>query len=379
MKNLQKTSMPFFLLGGSLFIILILVLQLPGIQTASPSFLQNPTFLSLGTIFLTGLITGGLTCLAVQGGLLASSIATRTQENLEQHTKTTGHAGPILAFLVSKLIAYTVLGFFLGMLGSVLDLSVGTRVILQFAVVFFMIGTAFNLLNVHPIFRYFAIQPPRFITRIIRRNSKSSNFFAPAFLGALTIFIPCGTTQAMMALSIASGNPIFGSAILFTFVLGTSPLFFILGYAAARAGGVLSKNFTRIAAAAILLLAIYNLDGALALSGSSFTFSNVVSAVFARETQNPTESVSDKAIIEIVSSGYSPSSLQVKKGSTITLTLKNTGGYGCQQAFVIPSMNYQRVIAPGQEDTFTFKAPDTAGDIPFMCSMGMYRGVIKVI
>ena len=111
---------------------------------------------------------------------------------------------------------------------------------MQILVGIFMLGTALNLLDVHPIFRYFVIQPPKFLTRLVRKQSKSTHFakasrveadmFAPAILGALTIFIPCGTTQAMMALAIGSGSPFLGASVLFAFVLGTSPVFFILGY-----------------------------------------------------------------------------------------------------------------------------------------------------
>lgn len=69
---------------------------------------------------------------------------------------------------------------------------------MQTVAVIFMVGTALNMLNVHPIFRYFIIPPPRFITRKIRNQSKSQDVFAPALLGAFTVFIPCGATQAMM-------------------------------------------------------------------------------------------------------------------------------------------------------------------------------------
>lgn len=192
--------------------------------------------MNLPAVFLTGLITGGLTCLAVQGGLLASTIAQREEDKLKDETKRSGNALPILSFLGAKLIAYTILGFLLGWFGSFIQLSLGTRVIMQIAVAIFMLGTAFNLLNVHPVFRYFIIQPPKFLTRLLRNQAKSKDFFAPALLGAFTVFIPCGTTQAIMALAIASGNPWLGAAIMFTFTFGTSPVFFTLGYFATRLG-----------------------------------------------------------------------------------------------------------------------------------------------
>src|SRR5260221_482309 len=213
---------------------------------------------NLLAIFLTGLITGGLTCMAVQGGLLAATLAQSEEERLQEKAKG-GNALPIVAFLVAKLIAYTALGFFLGLLGSVFQLSIQARVILLIAVAVFMIGTALNILDVHPIFRYFIIQPPRFLTRLVRKQSKSQAMFAPALLGAFTVFIPCGTTQAMMALAVASGKPLFGGAILFAFILGTSPVFFILGYFATKLGDMFQESFMKLAAVAIILLAVFNI------------------------------------------------------------------------------------------------------------------------
>ncbi|MBP9816043.1 sulfite exporter TauE/SafE family protein, partial [Candidatus Woesebacteria bacterium] len=188
--------------------------------------------INLWAIFLTGLITGGLSCLAVQGGLLAATIAQQEGKN---------NVLPILAFLVAKLIAYTAFGFLLGWFGSLFQLSLSVQVMMQFVVAIFMLGTAMNILEVHPMFRYFAIQPPRFITKLVRNQAKSKSIFAPALLGAFTVFIPCGTTQAMMALAIGSGNPVLGALILFAFVLGTSPLFFILGYSASKLGENMHK------------------------------------------------------------------------------------------------------------------------------------------
>ncbi|MCL4417162.1 MAG: cupredoxin domain-containing protein, partial [Actinobacteria bacterium] len=83
--------------------------------------------------------------------------------------------------------------------------------------------------------------------------------------------------------------------------------------------------------------------------------------------------------VEIGPGGYTPNELTAKAGADITLHLKNDGGGGCAQAFTIPSLGVQRLVSTGQNDTITFKAPDEATDIAFMCSMGMYRGVIHVL
>lgn len=331
------------------------------------------------TIFITGLFAGGLTCLAVQGGLLASSIAQQEEEKLEEEAEKTGHALPILSFLATRLVAYTLLGLLLGSLGSVAQLSLGARVFLQFAVAIFMIGTALNLLQVHPIFRYFIIQPPKFLTRLVKNQSKSKSVFGPALLGAFTVFIPCGATQAMMAYAVSTGSPITGALTMFVFILGTSPLFFLLGYLARRLGGKASVNFNKVAAVAIILIALYNLNGALALSGSNFTFENIFSKQ-SQDKETATNTTSE-ATIYLTQSGYKsdPGVINVKGGQTVKLKLVNQNGAGCIQGFTIPKFGIQRTIPVGTSDEITFTAPNISGTIPFMCSMGMYRGVINVI
>ena len=341
--------------------------------------------MNLLTIFITGLITGGLTCMAVQGGLLASTLAQREEEKLKNGLKRGGNALPIISFLVAKLIAYTALGFLLGSLGSVFQLSITLRVIMLTAAGVFMLGTAFNILEIHPIFRYFVIQPPKFLTRLVRKQSKSQDVFAPAVLGSLTIFIPCGTTQAMMALAIASGSALSGSLILFAFILGTSPVFFILGFFAAKLGDIFQQKFMRIAAFAIILLAIFNINNAIALSGSNLTLDNVgkniwcIFAVCEGNASGITSGVNNNPTITIQSLGYNPSIVNVKAGAQVKLKLVNTTGSSCVQAFTIPSLGIQKVVPPGTSDEVDFTAPSAPGQIQFMCSMGMYRGVINVL
>jgi uncharacterized protein len=393
---------------------------------------------SLYVIFFTGLLTGGLTCLAVQGGLLAATIAQQEEERLKDQVKG-GNARPIVSFLIAKIAAYTILGFLLGWLGSVVQLSITAKTVMQFAVIFFMLGTALSLLEVHPIFRYFIIQPPKFLTKLVRNKSKSRNTFAPVILGAFTVFIPCGTTQAMMALAIASGSPLFGVAILFAFILGTSPLFFVLGYFASKLGDALRQKFLKVAAVAIIILAFYSLDGALALAGSPVTVSSLWQSAYcsvsnsclqAEITPNPPVASADSQdtptastpvinnpssvpasshalatshntapvvqtssapvavappssppqnpTIHFQNSGYTPTVLTIKAGTDVTLNLVNDGATDCIQAFTIPSLNIQKVVFPNTSGIVQFKAPNKPGQIAFMCSMGMYRGVMNI-
>jgi len=328
--------------------------------------------INLVSIFITGLVAGGLTCMAVQGGLLASAIAQRESESLKKNDKNHLHVLPILAFLGAKLIAYTALGFLLGWVGSLFQLSLSMQFLLQMGVAVFMIGTALNILDVHPMFRYFALQPPHAVARLVRRQSKQRALFAPAILGAFTVFIPCGTTQAMMALAIASGSPIAGAVTMFTFVLGTVPVFFTLGYFMMKVSDIQEGRFMKIAAVAIIILALFNLNNALGLAGAGIPIGNY----------SPSNSISapasTTATISITARGYSPETIVLKTNSDVTLTITNADIVTCAAAFTIPQYGIQTVIRPGTSETVRFRTPTKPTTIPFMCSMGMYRGIIIV-
>lgn len=341
--------------------------------------------MNLWVVFLTGLTVGGLTCLAVQGGLLASVIAAREEEEVEEGVNKKNTVLPTLAFLATKLLAYTAFGFLLGTFGNAIGISPKMQIIMQFIAGLYMIAIALNLLNVHPIFRYFVIQPPRFLTRRVRNQSKSRDLFAPALLGAMTVLIPCGTTLAMEALAVAGANPFLGAAIMGTFVLGTSPLFFGVGWLTSVLGDNFRARFLKIAALAVIYLGITSINGALVASGSLVTMQTAAGSVAGffrsggpQKSGDGTLSVSQTAEITVTASGYSPNYVRVKKGSPATIKLIGKDAYSCAAAFRIPALGIAKDLRPNETYTFTF-TPDKAGKIAFSCSMGMYTGVIEVI
>ncbi len=349
---------------------------------------------NLFAIFTTGLLTGGLTCVAVQGGILTTALLQSQEQrtkNKEQRTKEIQNLVPVLAFIISKLIAYTILGFFLGWVGSLIQVPLQIRILLQFAVVVFMLGTAFNLLSIHPFFRYFIIMPPKAVTNIAYKNadpafakaSAGKQLFAPILLGFLTVFIPCGATQAMMVLAVASGQPLLGAIIMFVFVLGTSPVFLLLGLLTIRWCPALNRRFIKVAAFVIILLSLFNLDTTLALANSPYTISSVAKTGycivsycddFFAQLAPVTEQT-----ITLTPTGYTPNKFAVKAGSKVTLNLVNQNASGCIQAFTISSLNIQKIVLPNKSDVVEFTAPDKPGRITFTCSAGLYPGTIEVI
>lgn len=334
--------------------------------------------MDLWLIFITGLTTGGLTCLAVQGGLLMTALS---QGDVTAEKPTLfDSALPVGAFLASKLIAYAILGFLLGALGNAFRITPTVQGIMQLLAGLFMIATAFSLLDVHPIFRYMQIKPPKFITRRIRAQAKSGAIFAPAILGAMTVFIPCGTTQAMMILAISSSSPLEGMLIMTAFILGTTPVFFILGFGATQLRGRMQYVFSVVTATLVLLLGLLSVDSAMILLDSPYAPSRVILALANPEPPAITATIVDgrqEFYLTADYNGYTPNVLMAEKGMPIRLNMVTQNSRGCELAFVIPSLNIS-LILPTTGTTPIDIPASSAGEIRFMCSMGMYTGVIKL-
>ncbi len=336
--------------------------------------------------FITGLTTGGLSCLAVQGGLLASSIGRQLEQDIlsqesGQGTKTSDspisrkshRAISIVLFLIAKLISYTLLGLLLGALGSVLSLNSTLRAILLIAIGIFMIGNGLRMLNVHPIFRYFVIEPPDSVKRYIRRKSKSEmDYFTPVVLGALTVFIPCGVTQAMMAVALATGSAAEGAAIMFAFTLGTMPIFFVVAFMATELGSRLEKAFMRFVAVVVLIVGVFTIESGLNLMGNPYSAANL-----SQNMSNAAPVVSDGDLtLSAENDGYFPATLYAKAGVAVLLNVVTENTTSCSRAFVIPALGVETILPKTGSVPIEIPPQEAGSVLRFTCSMGMYTGQI---
>ena len=203
--------------------------------------------MNLWLIFLTGLTSGGVTCAAMQGGLLASVIANQKKVASNPGLGSDDIA-PVSAFLTAKLISHLALGALLGALGSVVELSLTAKLMFQGLAALFMFATALNLLDIHPVFRYLSFQPPKWAYRLLKNNERSASLIAPSILGFLTVFIPCGVTQAMAVVALSTGSAVMGALTMGSFVLGTVPLFFLIGISTSRPSEAWRRDSLRQAA-----------------------------------------------------------------------------------------------------------------------------------
>ncbi len=350
--------------------------------------------MDLWVVFLTGLTTGGLTCLAIQSGLLATAMAGQVAVKPSPKHKRAKRAAalvtgvqwsqnlwPVVYFLAAKLAAHTLLGGLLGALGSAFQITSAVQAVMQIGVGLFMLATALNMFNVHPIFRYAVIQPPKAFTRLLRQQSRSQMAFAPAVLGVLTVFIPCGTTQAMMVLAVSTGSPVLGALVLFVFVLGTSPTFMVLGFLATRLRGQLQQVFTLAAAVLILLLGVLSINAGLNVLGSPLAPERLLTSLFGGGYSQPVAAQVVNGVQEVTinarENGYVPSYFSAASGQPLRVRVVTDQTHGCSRIFTIPSLGIETMLPVTGERVFDLP-PQPEGYLFFTCSMGMYSGTIRI-
>lgn len=153
--------------------------------------------MNLAAVLLTGLLAGGVSCAAVQGGLLTGLVARQkaaskpakqqtARVNGSSTTATALHwraqlaevLAPVTGFLAGKLASHALLGALLGALGTVVQLSPHTRATMQLLAGALIV--AFGLAQLKVLgFRGFTITPPESWVRFLRGRARSASALAP--------------------------------------------------------------------------------------------------------------------------------------------------------------------------------------------------------
>lgn len=359
-------------IGGSLLIIFAIykLLQAFDLVSLAPS---TSGALSFGGIFVIGLVAGTSSCLAVTGGLLLA-LASKHNE-IHQAETPWQKFKPLLHFNIGRLVSYVVLGGLVGIIGQSITLSTKMSGYMSIAVALTMVWLAFTILQIIPK-GSFPIRPPKKLSRWIASLSESDHPMAPFTLGAMTFFLPCGFTQSLQLVALASGNFISGALIMFTFALGTLPSLLGLSAISSTARGSASRLFLRFSGALVLVLAFFNLNSGMALTGLSFSSMLQGPPIAMGSAPTVTNGVQEVAM-KVTRYGYEPSSLMIRAGIPVRWVVDGAGAQGCTSQLVIPDLNITKSLSRGQ-NIVEFTAPRT-GRLAFSCSMGMVRGSFTVL
>ncbi|MCX4545976.1 sulfite exporter TauE/SafE family protein [Streptomyces sp. NBC_01565] len=356
----------------------------------------------------TGLLVGGASCAAVQGGLLAGAVTRRrtpdpasksTAKPTASRPEAVTPLAPVGAFLAGKLASHTVLGALLGIFGSTLQPSPRTQAILLLAAGAIMVLFALDLIGVKAVGRLLP-RPPASFGRLMRRSAKTDSVATPALVGFATVLVPCGVTLSMELLAITSGSAVAGAAVMAGFVVGTAPLFALLGYLFRRSSQALSGKLAGLTGVVVLAVAAWTMLSALQAGGwvsfdsPSSGRQTSASGPFIVEggdgsgsggggdSQAPPETpvrtdASGRQIITLtVTDFYAPTQFTAKAGVPTTLVLHGKDSGGCARAFTIPELAVQEIVKR-DGDTDVDLGTRKPGTLRFTCAMGMQTGAIE--
>jgi uncharacterized protein len=335
---------------------------------------------NLSVALLIGLTAGFSTCLALVGGLILGISARHS----EKHPEATPlqKFRPHLFFNAGRILSYAVLGGALGSLGSFLELSGTALGIVTIAVGIVMLLLGVKLTGLCPRLETFSLVLPKSISRLLgvkndEREYSHKNSFA---LGAMTFFLPCGFTQAMQIYAVSTGSFAQGSLIMGLFALGTAPGLLGIGGLTSVIKGVFAQRFFKFSGIVVTGLAIFNINNGLNLTNWDLKIGTETetngAAVQSADPNVKIENGVQVVRMEQKGNGYFPNQFTVQAGVPVRWIINSTNSYTCASSLIASKIGVRKNLAAG-ENVIEF-TPKAEGQIPFSCSMGMYRGVFKV-
>ncbi len=330
-------------------------------------------------VFVIGLVASISTCIAVTGGLLVAIAAKYNEENAE--LTSLQRLKPHIYFNAGRIISYTLFGAAIGALGSALAFSPEVNGVLTIAASVVMILLGLQMLKVLPsVTRFMPAMPRIFYHRIhdyAERRTKGGAFL----LGAATFFLPCGFTQALQLYVLSKGSVTVGALTMLAFAIGTLPALLSLSALSSFATGAFQKHFLRIAAVAVIVLGILNIQYGLVLTNSRLGLtlfqdgSQQAGAVRVERTAAGTKQI---AVMKIVGFDYIPNHFEVKQGVPVEWRIDASEAAGCGRVLIAPRLGVRQLLSDVSTTVIRF-TPDRTGEFAFNCGMGMMTPDSKFI
>ncbi|MDI3384705.1 sulfite exporter TauE/SafE family protein [Streptomyces sp. B-S-A8] len=336
---------------------------------------------STTTLFVTGLTTGlfagGASCAAVQGGLLAGAVGRRATSWSSEAWERSGLFAPVGAFLGAKLVSHTLLGAALGLVGAAIQPGPRARAVLLIASAVLMLLFALDMLGVRAV-RRFVPRSPASWGRRVRRSAKSTAVTTPAVLGFLTVLIPCGVTLSVELIAVTAGSPLAGAAVMAGFVLGTGPLFAVLGFLLRSAARRWQGRLSIVTAVIVLAVALWTAGSGLRLGG--WWPASAPAAAAPQTLQSPQKTVTTTGgvqtiIVQARTNSYAPTAITATAGVPTKLVVATDNTNGCVRSFVVPDEGVQEILPVTGRTPIDLGTPKP-GTLNFTCGMGMYGGEI---
>jgi len=350
--------------GAVILLILYLIANQFGLFKLGIDTSNSGLLVALGV----GLVAGLSTCMALVGGLVLGLSARHAELHPEISAKQ--KFTPHLYFNLGRIVGFAFLGGIIGLLGSAFRPSPGVLGFMTVIIGGVMMFLGLKLIEVFPILKDKNISLPTSIAKALGLNKEQKEYsHKGAFItGALTFFLPCGFTQAMQLYAVSTGSFFMGALIMGLFATGTSLGLLSIGGLASVFKGRTAKIFFAGTGIAVILLGWFNIANGSQLIGlgsaqSADVLNNATDVQEVRMTQS--------------GSGYLPNQFTVEKGKKVRWIINSTDQFSCASSLVMPKYGISQSLQKG-ENIIEF-VPTETGEIPFSCSMGMYRGKFIVV
>jgi uncharacterized protein len=320
--------------------------------------------MSYAVLFVIGLLTS-LHCVTMCGGIAMSQcIGAGTESSLSSRLR------PSLLYNGGRVVSYTIIGGFIGALGSVISMTLRSQGIVVILAGTFMIVMGLNLLGLFPFLRRFM---PRLPAGLGMKLAKRREGKGPFVVGLINGFMPCGPLQTMQLYALGTGSFLTGALSMFFFSLGTVPLLFALG----ALSTFVSQKFNRrmLAASGVLVML---LGSVMIMRGLSLT-GTAAPAITGQNYSNIAVIEGDRQVVSIDLEPYYYEPIVVQRGIPVVFIVNASQENinGCNNAIVIPAYDVHNQITAG-ENIFEFTPLET-GTIAYSCWMGMIRSSILVV
>lgn len=324
-----------------------------------------------GVAFVVGIVASLSSCLAVVGAVV---IAFGEKYKNDGGSFYDSAVKPNLLFHIGRIGTFFLLGGILGAIGGEISISGNFISIFTIVISAVMLWLGLNILGFVPNIGRIGIRMPLFLTSKWSNLEKSEHKLAPFLLGGLTFFLPCGFTQSMQILALASGSFLSGALMLSIFALGTLPVLILLGITTSWTENKKMVVFKKVAGMLIIIFAVFTFNSAMALRGVK---TSVISSDKKVEentpvANNPSQNSQQVVTMKITSRGFEPSVIKIKSGVPVKWVIQGDQVSGCTNKIIIPSLDISKDIKFG-ENIVSF-TPTKKGDLPFSCWMGMVRG-----
>ncbi len=331
-------------------------------------YLPDTSKLTYWGAFLIGLIASVSTCLAITGGIVIGF-----SKFLDTASSKIQHIQVQLGFQIGRMLGFFLWGGLLWLTGKLINISFSFTGILTFLMGILFIYMGLYIFGMFPSISRFGIHMPKsFVDKI---ESLWTPRYAP-LVGALTFFLPCGFTQTLQLIAIASGSFLVWGLTMLAFSLGTFPVLFSVWLWSSYFNERKTPIFNTIIAGILVIFWV------LTLTNSSKLLAYYLPGSGSSTEQETTLDPWDFEEIRVSHNGWStePAEINLKKWKNYRVIITPTSnGLGCMGTQVIPKLRSKISYVQKWQDIIYDFTSDMSGTYDIVCaSMGMSQGKIVI-